>query len=186
MRALKPLLLALVLLLGLSTGARAALLLGQNVSVEYFHPDLTSIELDAGGGLDLSNILVSSEVEIADLIQGVASLDIRDQQLYVSFLYPGTFHATAFNGFRLSVLSPGVAAFTSVTTDAISSLAGFGNERIGFGTDYLQINWQGLTFNAGDVLALNINAAPQAVPAPQTLALLGIALFGLAALRRRA
>lgn len=185
MHPLKSLFLALTLLLGLSGGARAALLLGQHVSVEYFHPDLATIEPDAGGGLDLSNILVSNEVEIADLIQGVASLDIRDQQLYVSFLFPGTFHATTFNGFRLSVLSSGVDGFSSVTVDAISSLVGFGSERIAFGADYLDINWQGLAFNAGDVLALNINRAPQAVPEPQSLALLGLGLIGLAVVRRR-
>jgi hypothetical protein len=185
---IKTLFASAVFLLGLASGsAQATLLQGQTVMIEYFFPQFGTI-YDTGTN---GNYVVDDNVEIADFYFNFASLDISDNKLSIRFLGQDTITAAPYingiNGFRLSVTPGTVSDFTSVVIDPTATTWNvFNADRLQFGADYILIDWQELSFTFGETLVLNISADQQTVPEPTSLLLVGAALVGFVAARRKA
>lgn len=79
-----------------------------------------------------------------------------------------------------------IGAFTSVTINGATNMAGFSAANVSWTADSITVNWQGLSFDANTVVSLDINGAGGAVPEPSTWAMMvaGIAMVG-GALRTR-
>lgn len=89
---------------------------------------------------------------------------------------------TIHNGIAINQLSG--PAFSSISINSATNLAGFDNSRFSFTNNQLQIDWTGLTFNPDTVVKFDVNVA--AVPEPETYALMfaGLGLVGFAARRK--
>jgi hypothetical protein len=185
MKTLKTRLLALALLggLGCSGVAHALLFLGQTVNYQYFFPDLSTPYANADNGDDL----VGPQTEVTNITDDLGTMDVSDTNLFVDFTFPGTtfFFSADFNGFRLSDANGTIDAFTSVTINPQTNMAGFDSSRISFNADQIFVNWQGLSFDTDTVVSLDVNGAPAQVPEPATLALAALALFGVGLARRK-
>ena len=161
----------------LAISASATPLLGSTVNFQYYFPDLSSPYNDGSAG----NYVVGSGVEVAS-ISGVASVDITATQIRVDYNTSTSWSSAAFNGFRLTDVFGLIDAWT-ITLDPSSNLAGLTADRITFGDDFLQVNWQGLSFDANTLVVFNITT--QNVPEPGSLALVGLGLVGIVAMRKR-
>jgi hypothetical protein len=95
---------------------------------------------------------------------------------------PFSLAPTIYNGIAINLLSSG--SFSSVTVDPSTNMAGFGAGNISFTADQIEINWEGLAFNASTVVTLDV-ADPPAVPEPSTLGLADAGLCAAFALAAR-
>lgn len=158
--------------LALSTMAMAsqAGLMGQNVTLNFYFPDVSSQFCSNGSAT------VSNAVEFPNDCFGSARLgvDVGDSSLSVTFDNTG-FASAAFNGIELDAASD----ITSVTFD--------GGDLTPFDF-YLQdgnlwINFQ--SARGGRIANFSFSTDPQSVPEPSTLLLLGVGLLAAGRIRRR-
>ena len=170
---------AVVAALGVAGTAHAALLEGNTVSYQYLYPDLASNYGNASNG----NYVVGAGVEVSNVADSVATLDISDTNLYVRYVQSSLWNPAAFNGFVLSDALGTIDAFTGVTINAATNLAGLDASRITFDDDHIWVNWQGLVFDPNTVVSLDIAAGT--VPEPGSAVLAGLGLAGLARSLRR-
>ena len=162
--------------------ANAALLDGQTVNYQYYFPNLAT----PFAGADNGNKLVVAGIEVSNVAASAATMDISDTNLFVDFVGAGSsWGIAAFNGFVVTDVFTGIAAFTGLSINGATNMAGFDATRISFTADTISVNWQGLSFNANTIVSLDINAARAPVPEPTTLALFGLGLAGLGFARRR-
>ena len=184
----KKLFASLALLLSVSV-AHATLLDGKTVGFQYYYPDLSSPYNYSANG----SYLVGEGVEVGNVIDNVAQLDISDQNLLVTFLPPaefympseGSFHYAEFNGFVIFDALNAIDEFVSVTINPATNLTGFDSSRLSFDANHIWINWAGLPFDGfSSVLSIDINRDTQPVPEPGSLGLLALALLGYAGSRR--
>ncbi|NML15041.1 PEP-CTERM sorting domain-containing protein [Azohydromonas caseinilytica] len=165
-------------------GALAAPLMGSTVSYQYYYPTLDSPY--AGTPNVNGNYVVGEGDEIRSLTDAVGWMDISANQILVQFSHGSRFGAADFSGWVLSDVFGTIDSFMSVSIDPSTTLAGMTSERLSFTADSISVNWGGLIFQAGDRLVLNVlTRGAIAVPEPGTLSLMGVALLGIAAVRRR-
>ena len=156
----------------------SALLTGNSVGIQYIFPDITTVYQDLGSNL------VGTDGPTA--FPGYFDFSFTDATATTSaFQFASSWTTTSFNGFRLYDFNNTIAAFTSVTINPASNMTGLDASRITFDANNIYVNWNGLNFDSGTIVTLDINGG-SAVPEPASWAMM-IGGFGLvgAAMRRR-
>ena len=155
--------------LAMTGQAHATGLLGKSITAQYFHPDLSTPYKQP----------VSTVVDglTATNFESHFTILFTNDTAEISFLRSASWNSTSFNGFKIWD--------TVGVSIASSNMTGLSASNIRFDDNNIWVNWQGLSFNTGAKVKLNLFAS--AVPEPGTWALMltGLALTG-ASLRRRA
>jgi len=157
--------------------------------VAYGAPLLGETDSSPYDNADNGNVVVGAGVEIANMVDGVASMDISDTNILIDFSRSSYFTGSSFNGWVLTDVFSSIDDFTSVTIDAITNMAGFGSSNVSFDADHIRVNWQGLAFNSDTVVSLTVQGRNGGnVPEPGALILMGLGLLaaaGVVRMRRR-
>lgn len=165
---------ALVLLTG---PASAATFVGQEVQIDYIHPDIDTV---GNSGGDNGQYLIRDGVEVA--LGNVFAVDISDNFLNLSVLKDYTLDERAtFQGIRISDTLGSFRDFTGFSL-IDSNLANA--PALSFDADSLFVNLLGdeSALARGTSLQASIDVAPVPLPAAGLMLLAGVGAFG--ALRR--
>lgn len=163
-----------------------ASLLGHSFTASYRYPVLGDVypfstwtheTFVSGAGVDTTAEIESVTRIAVDFTANTLSL------VFNTDLTNPTWTAASFNGPVFT--SADALGILSATVDSLTTMSGFDNSRVSFTDNEIRINWNGLAYVNGTQVVLNFVTAT-AVPEPATLAVLGIGLLGLAAVRRRA
>jgi hypothetical protein len=177
---------AVTLALSMFPVAAHAGLIGQAAGASYHYPDTVTVY--AGASFSPAIFIIGAGQETVGNVEGVTDLlvDFSDNALTVTLntvLSNPTWGASTFNGIIFTFSLP--TGITGATVDASTTLAGFDGSRLSFTGDQILLNWQGLSYQSGQRVDIQFAFAPTPAPEPPTLALLGIALLGVAVARRR-
>ncbi len=155
--------------LGAALSAHAGLL-GSTVHVDLDHPAQGTVSSDLG------DAVVGPAVEYTDSVESL-SLDFTDTTLRLTSALSGPFVMVPFNGYDISVVSPGLR-ITGASLAAGSAFAPV----VTVSGGHLFVNFGGNVSAAQNAVA-TIDITTQAVPEPSAFAALGLGT--LAMLRRR-
>lgn len=176
----------LVMLSFMVPSTSSALPMGNTVEYQYLFPTINNNYPFADNG----NYLVGPGIEVANIVDDVGTMDIFVTpppyplwMIYVVFNRSGTFSQGLFNGFRITDIFGTIPDFRMVMNNTYTNMAGFDQSRITFDADHIWVNWQGLSFDWGTIVVLEVN--PDPLPEPSTLLLLGSGILGLAYARKR-
>jgi hypothetical protein len=160
----------------------AAVLDGQTLGYVYNYPTIGTFYPPDRPAPYPSSVVVGPGIEIPNIVDNIASLDISDTNLRLNFGSNGNFGGgVPFNGFILTDINGTIPDFASITINSATTLAGFDSSRLFIDANTIRVNFVGLPFQTNDILSLDIAAVPE----PETVALLGLGLLGMTAVRRK-
>lgn len=175
-----------VALLGLlmTVGVANAGLFGHSVGVETQFPDLGVV--CCGSGEVIAGPGVEFPVGSFPAYNDNAFVDLGDTTIEYGQIAATGYTPANFNGFRFFDALGEIDAIVDVSIDPATNLPGFDASRLFFDEDNVFINLQGLSAAGAHHVVLDLTFAPsQGVPAPGSLALLGVGLGLLGWARRR-
>lgn len=156
-------------------------LLGENLQLDYRHPDINTIYLGSS-----YQFTVSNSIEIPNLVS-LFSVDVTDTGIVLDWFHePNQFTPSAFNGIALIDYTGAIGPFLDVTIDPVTNLSGFDSSRISFDANNIYVNFESLNYNINDIVKLDITTGPNAsiVPLPATVWLFGTAIASLMGIKR--
>lgn len=171
-----PYLLAALAALAVPSGSFAQSFDGSTLNYQYYFPTNSSAYSNADNG----PFVVGAGTEVTNVADGLATLDISGNNIFIDYLSSSSWAHSSFNGWVLSDETNSLAAILGVTINPLTNMVGFDPSRISFTGDSISVNWAGLAFNANTVVSLDVafgQSAP-AVPEPSTWAMM---LFGFGA-----
>ena len=179
---------AVALLTAVTATSAHAGFVGRKLNATYFDKDLVTPYSSATAVPQTFTVGVPAAVETVVDVEGVTQIavDFTDTSLRFDFtttLSGPTWRTEPFNGLVFDRLAGSALSLTSASIDPSSNLGGpggFAASRVGWDDNQLRIDWNGLSYVNGSFLLINFTSAPTSVPEPGSLALLGLALAGLA------
>lgn len=177
--------LAVAVLTAVTATSAQAGFVGRQLQATYYFPDLTTPYALATEAPPTFTVGAPVAVETIVNVEGVTQIavDFTDNSVRFGFttsLNNPTWSSVSFNGMVFDLLTGSTFSLTSKSIDPSSTFAGFDASRVGYSDNQLTINWNGLSYVNGTSLLINFTSAPASVPEPGSLALLGLALAGLA------
>lgn len=162
----------------LFAGTANAGLIGNDVLLEYWYPDLSTVRDSAtstvGAGTEFSNYA------------GFFDIDVDDTNITVNqFAISTRFSSASFNGWVISDLNGTIDDIINVTINSATNMVGLDSSRLTFDSNSIGINWQGLSFTESTIVSRDIEFDSVAVPEPASIALLGLGLAGIGFSRRK-
>ncbi|WP_165585332.1 PEP-CTERM sorting domain-containing protein [Roseococcus sp. SYP-B2431] len=162
--------------------ARAAFI-DAEMTASYQYPTLGSIYGSATW--TPVTFLVGGGVETQANIEGVTGIAVNFSASALSLLLTTildgpTWASVPFNGPVFTATAP--LGISGVSVNATTTMAGFDASRVAFTGSDIRIDWGGLSYTNGTVVALDFTFVP--VPEPATIALLGFGLLALGAAAR--
>ena len=155
--------------------AYAAGLLGKRVSTQYFYQSTDTVYTQPSY-TTVDGIKTTSFNNNFDML-------LKEDSVEISFLGSASWNSASFNGFKILNVDGTIDNFAP--SIASSNMVGLSKSNIRFDNNAIWVNWQGLAFDTGTKVKLNLFSS--AVPEPETWALMltGLTLTG-ASLRRSA
>jgi len=149
-----------------------AALLDQTISATFYYPDAATPY--AGAAFSPQTFVVGTGQESVADIEGVTflSIDFRADQLTIQFhtvLSAPTWGAAAFNGIAFTSALAANLGIAGASVDGATTLAGFDSSRLSFGTSWIAIDWNGLSYRDGQKVTVDLQFS-NAVPLPITSA----------------
>lgn len=163
------------LALALSCSTSHATLIGDTISINYWYPVF-------GTGSNFANPVVSAGIGDIAYFGTYFSINPEASSILVDFTKTDTWNPVTFSGLYISGIDDVIVSATYS-----SNMAGFSASRFSFDAHSVTVNWQGLSFTPDSFFDVFFQLTPSnAIPdGGATAAMLGLAVLGLAAIRRR-
>lgn len=177
-------LLMAALLIAPATASAAVIEVGDTVGYAFLQPTIASSVFNPGP------LVVSGGVEVpsfeGSILDPIASVDISEDLISLSFLRDFTLPAVSFSGFVVFDTALTLDAFTGAFVSVGSTVA---PTSLTFDADNIFVNLAGLSAVAGDTINISVAGSPDTpvIPEPTTLtaAFVGVSAVLGGALRRR-
>ena len=162
----------------LAMPAGAATLIGDSITAAYYFPNQASVY----GGFGVSptaTFTVGAGIEATGTVDGSLqqTFDFAASSLTLTYNNVASWTATDFNGWGFTN--------NSKAYDAITSVTGIDPARVTITGNTLFVNWQGLSYAAGNQIVVNFGAGAIPEPASWMMLIGGFGMVGAAMRRRR-
>jgi hypothetical protein len=134
---------------------------GDTLAEYYYWPTLSNLYWNGGTFVAPASGLNGS--------YGQFSLSVSSNSITASnFSSNGAWDDSSFNGFE--IIDQTHALISGVTIDPVTNMAGLSSGRISFGSNFVEVNWHGLSFNTGTIVKLDLTFDPPIDASSLTLA----------------
>ena len=134
---------------------------GDTLDEVYYFPNLGTVYYTS------PNFVVPAS-GIAGYSGAPFQLSVNANSITASYTQNGSWFSASFNGFQVNDLSHSI--ISGVTLDSSSNMAGLSTGNISFGSNFVRVNWQGLSFSTSTVVKLDLTFDPPLDPSQMSVA----------------